>query len=55
MVTPCFEVWGILLWTDFLIQNIAKIQSVDALICKFYIQELTIFCLGVITYTDSFE
>ena len=39
----------------FLIQNIAEIQSVDALIGKFYFQELAIFCPRVITYSDSFE
>ena len=55
MVTPCFESMGEYYFGRILIQNIAKIQSVDALICKFYVQEWAIFCLGVITYTDSFE
>ena len=39
----------------FLIQNIAEIQSVDALIGIFYFQEWAIFCLRVITHSDSFE
>ena len=49
------KVWGNITLDGFLIQNIAEIQSVDALICKFYFQEWAIFCLCVITYTDSFE
>ena len=55
MVTPCFESMGNITLDGVLIQDIAAIQSVDALICKFYFQEWAIFCLYVITYLDSFE
>ena len=41
MVTPCFESMGDITLDGFLIQNIAEIQSVDAL--EFYFQEWAIF------------
>ena len=55
MVTPCFESMGEYYFGRIFGQNIAEIQSVDALICKFYFQEWAMFCICVITYTDSFE
>ena len=50
MVTPCFESMGEYYFGRILIQNIAEIQSVDALICKFYFQEWAIF-VSVLSHT----
>ena len=46
---------GILLRTDFIIQDIAHVQNVDALIGEFYFQKWPILCFNRITNPDSFE
>ena len=38
---------------SFLIQDIAKVQSVDALISEFYLQKRHILCFNRITNPDS--